>query len=156
MRFSVVDGRQILFGYGFALTAAMLYGCSSVIAKVAIDATQISPVVFTCCSLFLGSVMVFLIAYRDIQPHENIPYRYFLFMMTAGVFSACAVTFLVLAVNRAPVSLATSLASLYPLVALSLSHVFLQRLERITMRIVWGTFLAVLGVVLVIIGSTQL
>ena len=43
-----------------------------------------------------------------------------------------------------------------PMVALSSSHVFLQCLERFTMRIVWGTFLAVLGVVLVIIGSTQL
>ena len=50
----------------------------------------------------------------------------------------------------------TPLASLNPLVTLTLAHLFLQRLERVTARMVGGTVMAVGGVVLVVVGSTQL
>ncbi len=37
---------------------------------------------------------------------------------------------------------------------LLLAHIFLERLERVTKQLFMGTLLAVLGVILVIIGST--
>lgn len=96
------------------------------------------------------------LVHRDIRPNVHFPRRYFGFMMAVVVVSGSAITFLTLAVNRAPVAVVTPLASLNPLVTLTLAHLFLQRLERVTVRVVGGTAMAVVGVVLVVVGSTQL
>lgn len=156
MQSRVTGERRLLLGYGLALMAAALYGASSVIAKKAMEDNGIPPVVFTAFSLLFGAVMVFLLAHRDIRPNVHVPRRYFGFIIAAGVVSGSAITFLTLAVNRAPVAVVTPLASLNPLVTLTLAHLFLQRLERVTARMVGGTVMAVGGVVLVVVGSTQL
>jgi drug/metabolite transporter (DMT)-like permease len=52
------------------------------------------------------------------------------------------------------VVIVTPIASISPLVTLVLAHFFLNKLEQVTKWIVFGTGLAVLGIVMVIIGST--
>ena len=155
MQAKITGQKRVFAGYGMALMAAALYGGSSVIAKKAMTENDIAPVVFTSFSLLFGVVIVFLLFHRNFNIKAGVPRRYFGFMIAAGLASGSAITFLVLAVNRAPVAVVTPLASLNPLVTLTLAHLFLQRLERVTARVVAGTVLAVLGVILVIIGSVQ-
>ena len=155
MQAKITGQKRVLTGYGMALMAAALYGGSSVIAKKAMTDNDIAPVVFTSFSLLFGVAIVFLLLHRNFKFSAGVPRRYFGFMIAAGLASGSAITFLVLAVNRAPVAVVTPLASLNPLVTLTLAHLFLQRLERVTARVVAGTVLAVLGVILVIIGSVQ-
>ena len=151
----ITGQKRVITGYGMALMAAALYGGSSVIAKKAMAENDITPVVFTSFSLLFGVVIVFLLLHRNFNFEVGVPRRYFGFMIAAGLASGSAITFLVLAVNRAPVAVVTPLASLNPLVTLALVHLFLQRLERVTARVMAGTVLAVLGVILVILGSVQ-
>ena len=146
----------MLAGSALALLAAVLYGISTVVAKKAMDDNDISPLVFTPLSLLFGTVLVFILAGRDVGPSLRVSRRYFGFLIGAGIASGMAVTLLILAVSRAPVAVVTPIAALNPIVALLLAHLFLQRLERVTIRVVAGTTLAVVGVVLVILGSTQL
>ena len=63
------------------------------------------------------------------------------------------VSFLYLALSKAPVIVVSPVFALNPVVALVLAHFFLQRLERITLPLVLGTFFAVGGVVTVIVGT---
>ncbi len=143
-------------GYGFALTASAFYGGSTVIAKTALEQSDISAIVFTAFSLLFGAAIVYLIFHRSIDFTVAAPKRHFGFMMAAGVSSATAVTLLIFAVSRAPVSVVTPIMSLNPLFTLVLAHLFLRRLELVTPRVLLGTTFAVVGVVLVILGGSQL
>ena len=156
MRASLGIERSLLIGSGLALVAAGLYGAGSVVAKKAMGDYDIPPVVFTSFSLLLGTLMVFALAQGNIRSDLRVPKRYLGFVMAAGVASGLGVTFLTLAVNRAPVAVVTPIAALNPIVTLILVHLFLQRLERISPRVVMGTLVAVIGVILVIVGSSQL
>ena len=156
MQASLRGEKRLLIGSGLALVAAALYGASSVVAKKAMGDYDIPPVVFTSFSLFFGTMMLFALAQRDIGSNLAVPRRYFGFIMAAGVSSGSAVTFLALALNRAPVAVITPVLSLSPLVTLILVHLFLQRLERVTVRVVLGTVIALTGVILVIVGGSQL
>ena len=148
--------KKLLFGYALALVAAGLYGASSVVAKKAMGTYDIPPVIFTAFSLMFGTIMLLAVAQHDIGSSLVIPKRYFVFIMAAGVSSGSAVTFLALALNRAPVAVVTPVLSLSPLVTLVLVHLFLRRLERVSSRVILGTVVALAGVILVIMGGSQL
>ena len=156
MQLSHAGQRKILTGLAFALIAAAFYGGSSVIAKKAMTEEDIPPVVFTSFSLLMGVAIVFILFHRRYNFRDRIPRKYLGFIMAAGITSGCAVTLLASAVSRAPIAVVTPLAFLNPLVTLILAHFFLQKLERITPRIVLGTVFAVSGVILVVLGSVQL
>ena len=53
------------------------------------------------------------------------------------------------ALSKAPVVVISPVVAISPLVSLALAHLFLQRLEKITVRTVVGTLLVVLGVAIV-------
>ena len=122
------------------MVAAVAYGTGNVIAKKGMGETDVPPIVFTSFSLMFGMAII-----------SRWP---LLMMMAAGVSSGCAVMFLVLGLDRATVTMVSPIVALNPIVTLVMAHFLLQRLERITMRVVLGTFLAVVGVVLVVVGST--
>jgi drug/metabolite transporter (DMT)-like permease len=58
------------------------------------------------------------------------------------------------ALSMSNVVIVTPIASISPIVTLVLAHIFLNKLEQVTKWIVLGTSLAVLGIIMVIIGST--
>ena len=156
MQTRLASEKTVLLGTGLALVASVLYGASSVVAKKGMAEYDVPPIVFTAFSMLLGTFMVFLLAQRGIKSNLQAPRRYFLFMMAAGIASGAAVIFLTIAIKRAPVAVVTPLISLNPLFALILIHLFLQRLERVTLRTMAGTLMAMGGVVLIILGSIQL
>ena len=76
------------------------------------------------------------------------------FIIFCGLASALGVISLFTALSMSDVVIVTPIASISPLVTLVLAHIFLNKLEQVTKWIVFGTGLAVLGIVMVIIGST--
>ena len=154
MRVSQAANRRILLGSGLAVVAAAAYGTGNVIAKKGMGETDVPPIVFTSFSLMFGMAMLSMLSAKSIAGGARISRWPLAMMMAAGVSSGCAVMFLVLGLDRATVTLVSPIVALNPIVTLVMAHFLLQRLERITMRVVLGTFLAVVGVVLVVIGSS--
>ena len=79
---------------------------------------------------------------------------FLVYVALSGLAAAPAIISLNYALQRADVVIVSPIASISPLVTLLLAHVFLSRLERVTKRVLVGTMLTVLGVVLAIFGST--
>ena len=52
----------------------------------------------------------------------------------------------------APVILASPIVATYPLIAMILAQIFLQRLERVTLRMVLGAILVAVGISFVVLG----
>ena len=71
----------------------------------------------------------------------------------SGLASAFGVTSFYLSLDRVSVVIASPVAGANPLVAILMTHIFLQRLERVSVRTVVGAILVVAGVALVTIGT---
>ncbi|MBM3924458.1 MAG: DMT family transporter [SAR202 cluster bacterium] len=150
------SNRRLLWGAALAVLSAMCYGASQVIAKKGMKDYDVPPILFTSMGLFFGALVMMLISAKSMPKHAGEPRRYFGFMVLAGVTSGGAVTLLVSALSKAPVAVVTPVASLNPIFTLTMAHLFLQRLERVTLRVVLGTAMALSGVLMVILGSTLL
>ena len=72
----------------------------------------------------------------------------------SGIASASGVTFLYFALSKSPVVVVSPVVAINPLITLTLAHLLLQRLERITKRTIMGTLLVVLGVVIITLSRT--
>ena len=88
-------------------------------------------------------------AYIDLK---NAPLSAILLMGLAGLAGLWGVIFFHVALSNWPVALVTSVSGTYPLMAIVISHFFLKRLERVTLRNVTGAVLVVSGVILIAFG----
>ncbi len=75
------------------------------------------------------------------------------FVCLSGLSVAISIVALFFAVQRAEVVVVAPILATFPLWTLLLSHVFIARLESITLRLVIGALLAVAGVIAVAVGG---
>ena len=154
MRAAVAPRRDLWLGYAASLAAAFGYGSGALAAKMLVD-DHTSPMVATAFSLVFGTIIVAALFHRQaIADLAAAPRRAWLYMALAGLTAAWGVSFYFLALNVAPISVVAPLSSTYPLVSIVLAYVFLQRLERVTMRTVLGGVLVVGGAALVVVGRS--
>ena len=145
--------RSIWVGYLAGMGAAMSYGASQTVGKH-ITTEYAPPLVATAFALIFGFVYVSLLFHRHIpRDMRNSSKSGFLWFGLSGVASSAGVTLLYFALSNAPVVVVSPIAAINPLVTLGLAHIFLRKLERITMRTILGTLLVVLGVVIVTISN---
>ena len=145
--------RRSLLGYALGLGAAASYGASNLVAKF-LSQEFTSPLVIAAVGLFFGIIMLAPFAGKGALEGVRTARAGLGFMAISGLASAVAVIALYFAFQRSDVVIVAPIASINPLVTLLLAHLFLSRLERVTRELLRGTLLAVLGVILVVIGST--
>ena len=149
----LMERRPRLFGYLAAFGAACSYGTITVLGRIAVTDLTI-PLVTATYTMLVGFIVMGLFSSRSIPVMlREAPRRALLSVALGGLFMSSGVSFLYLALSKAPVIVVSPVFALNPVVALVLAHFFLQRLERITLPLVLGTFFAVGGVVTVIIGT---
>ena len=104
----------------------------------------------TAFALLFGLLYVSLMFHRHIPVDLKAnPRRGYLWFALSGITSASGVALLYFALSEAPVVVISPVVAISPLVSLTLAHLFLQRLEKITKRTIMGTLLVVLGVVII-------
>jgi drug/metabolite transporter (DMT)-like permease len=140
-----------MFGLLCAAGGAFGYGSSHTIARYVLTTDVPAPIVATYALLF-GIVALAAMSFRQLPLNFRASRPALAKMAVAGVFSSFGIFFMYMALARAPVVIVSPLAALYPLVAMGLTHAFLQRLERVTARMMVGGALTALGVALVVIG----
>ncbi len=153
MRASLEINRKAWTGYAFALGAAMCFGGSNVLAKSLIG-QYAPPLVIACFSLLFGTAALLPFVGRGLVAGLSVPRVQVGMILFSGVIAAGAVISLYFSLSRAPVVVVSPIAATNPFITLVLAHLFLQHMERVTLRVVMGTLLVVAGVGLVILGST--
>ncbi|MDP6402283.1 MAG: DMT family transporter [SAR202 cluster bacterium] len=152
MRLTGVVRSRMALGYIASLGSALSYGSVTLVARKITD-DYASPVVGTAFSMLFGTLIMAVLFHRHaIADAPGAPRRAWLFVALAGCSATWGVSFWFLALSRAPVVLVSPLAGTYPLVAIALTHVFLQKLEKVTWRTVVGAMFAVAGVALIAVG----
>ena len=144
-------GGPLATGILCALGGATAYAAGHNIARHVVTSSASAPVAATY-TLFFGTTILAVISLPRLGKLVDVSRAAVLTMAAAGVMSSLAIFFMYTALSKAPVTLASPLVALYPLIAMTLAHFFLQRLERITPRMVIGAILIAIGVTFVILG----
>ena len=153
--------KVFILGYLMALAAGASYGATNVMAKQVIEIYD-SPLMVTAFSMLIGLfVLAPLVGASAARTgvlragHRSLgkTFHSLRFVAMAGLASGIAVNALYFAVQKADVVVISPIVASSPLVTLLLAHIFLARLETVTRKLVAGTLMAVLGVVLVVVGS---
>ena len=145
------SGGSLTIGILCALAGATAYGTGHNIARYMVTEAVSAPVAASY-TLFSGMVILAAISLPRLGKLVETPRAAVLTMATSGVMSSLAILFMYTALSKAPVTLASPLVALYPLIAMVLAHFFLQRLERITTGMIIGALMVAIGVTFVIVG----
>jgi drug/metabolite transporter (DMT)-like permease len=152
MNLNWTQDRRVILGYLASLGSAACYGTVTLVARKITDEYS-SPVVGTAFSMLFGTLIMAILFHRHaIADVPGTPKRAWLFVALAGCSATWGVSFWFLGLSRAPIVLVSPLAGTYPLIAIALTHVFLQRLEKVTWRTAIGAMFAVAGVALIALG----
>ena len=147
--------RRYLFGCLFGLMAGAATGGSTVLAKQAVGVYH-SPLAITVLGMLAAVLVVIpavgLIAWRNPAVRE-FEWRSMAFVAFSGVSTTASIIAQLFAVQRADVVIVSPILATFPLWTLLLSHIFIARLEQITLRLTLGTLVTVAGVVAVVLGG---
>ena len=148
--FSKVD--PVALGILSSFAASASYGLGTVIARQAVSGAA-SPMVAALFSLLAGFGTMVLFSARHMGTDLKAPRRTYLNLGIAGAFAVLGIVLLYIALAIAPVAVVSPVSSLSPMFSLLFSHFFLQRMERVTLKIVLGTVLVLAGVVIITVSS---
>ena len=149
------DKTNLLIGYLISLLAALCYGTASYLGKILVD-ESITPIVTGIYAIFFGSVVLAVLVRKEIKFIAKAGIKSIIFMSLAGIAGSFAITVFFWGVQLGSLTTVAPLVSLQALVAMTLTHLFLQKLERITPRIFFGTALVAIGIALIIITSNNI
>ena len=142
-------------GYLLALGGALTFASRDVISRHVVSGIA-PPLVSAAFALAIGGGILLLFTHRDVvNTLRRVPTKYILVCALAGICQGLAVAALFQALSRAPVTVVSPISASSPLITLVLSHIFLRRLESISVVLVMGTLLSVAGVVTVVLGAAS-
>lgn len=144
--------RDAIIGRTLGIGAALAYGVSSVLIRQGV-ADMAPPLVGAAVALLSGTLALSIIGMRNLGrtnlTQNKMP---IVFLLISGVAAGLGVVSSFFALKMAPVVIVSPLQSISPLFTLLGSYLFLSHLERITPRLVLGSFLVVLGAILLAVG----
>ena len=147
--------RRYLIGCLAGLTAGAATGGSTVLAKQAVSVYD-SPLVITALGMLAAMLIVVpvvsVIAVRSPAVRE-FDWRSMGLIWLSGLSTTVSIVAQLFAVQRADVLIVAPILATFPLWTLLLSHVFISRLEQITLRLTIGAMVTVVGVVAVTLGG---
>ena len=103
-------------------------------------------------AMFIVVPAVGIIAARNpvIRPFD---WKSMSFIGVSGLSTTASIVSQLFAVQRADVVIVAPLLATFPLWTLLLAHIFIARMEQITLRLVIGTIVTVAGVIAVALGG---
>ena len=147
--------RRYLLGCLSGLMAGAATGASTVLAKQTVNVYD-SPLTIAAlgmlAAMFIVVPVVGLIAARspDVRAFDR---RMMALVFLSGLCTTVSIVAQLFAVQRADVVIVAPILATFPLWTLLLSHLFIARLERITLRLTIGAIVTVAGVVAVALGG---
>ena len=147
--------RRYLLGCLSGLMAGAATGGSTVLAKQTVGVYE-GPLTITAlgmlAAMFIVIPAVIVIAARNASVRA-FDWRSMGFIGISGLSITVSIVARLFAVQQADVVIIAPILATFPLWTLLLSHIFIARLEQITLRLTLGTLVTVAGVVAVILGG---
>ena len=136
-------------GYLYPLGSAICYGVSSVLIRQGVSSGLASPLVGATIALLSGSIALLPQTVSNARAFAKSPKQAYVFFLLAGLAASVGTISNFYALRYAPVGVVAPLTSISPLVTILLARFFLKELEKVTLRVVVGSGLVVLGVAII-------
>ena len=146
-----VADKQMILGFAMALGAGLCYGTTNVIGKKVVEDYD-HPLVVSSFALMFGMLIMLSLAYSSVPGAVRNSRSSLLPILLAGACSGTGVIGTYFALSRTDVVVAAPVISSSPLVTLVLAHLLLRSLEKITWRLILGTAMIIVGVILIVFG----
>ena len=147
--------RTQLLGYLVALGSAASFSTRDVVSRHVVSGIA-PPLVTSVYTIAIGSLMLLALTLPSaIRSFRGVPFRYTSKCIFAGVFQGIANISLFQALSLAPVTVVSPTLATQSLFVLAIAHFTLSRLESVTIPLVIGTVLSVIGVTLVVLGASN-
>ena len=147
--------RRYLLGCLSGLMAGAATGGSTVLAKQTVGMSD-SPLTITAlgmlAAMFIVIPVVSIIALRS-PAIRAFDWKSMGFVCLSGLSTTVSIVAQLFAVQRADVLIVAPILATFPLWTLLLAHIFIARLERITLRLTIGAVVTVAGVAAVAVGG---
>lgn len=147
--------RRYLLGCLSGLMAGAATGASTVLAKQTVALYE-APLAITSLGMLAAMLVVLptvgIIAARNAEIRKY-DWRSMWFVGLSGLSTTVSIVAQIFAVQRADVVIVAPILATFPLWTLLLSHIFIARLEQITLRLTVGTVVTVAGVAAVAVGG---
>ena len=147
--------RRYLLGCLSGLMAGAATGGSTVLAKQTVNVSD-APLTIAAIGM-LAAMLIVLPTVAVIAARNPAVRAYDLksmgFVCLSGLSTTVSIVAQLFAVQRADVLIVAPILATFPLWTLLLSHIFISRLEEITLRLTVGTVVAVGGVAAVAVGG---
>lgn len=145
--------RKMIIGIAFGIGAAMAYGTSSVLIRKG-TTTMTPPLVGAAVSLLAGTLTLLIFKAGELKSSLSQSRKATGFLLLSGITAGLGILSSFFALSQAPVVIVSPIQSTSPLFALVWSALFLRRLEKITPRLIIGSILVMLGIVLITVNRT--
>ncbi len=116
----------VAMGLLCAVAGAAAYGTGHAIARHVVTRAAPAPVAATY-TLFFGMLFLFVVSVPHLGSDLKAPRWSLMMMGLAGICSSFGIFLMYTALARAPVMLASPIVATYPLIAMTFTHLFLQR-----------------------------
>jgi drug/metabolite transporter (DMT)-like permease len=135
---------QARLGFVVIMASTLVYSVAQVSTRSMLI-EDISPIIASLITLFAGSIVLLLLTLRDFKDT--------FWMIIAGILASNGAMLSFLALQKAPVVLVSPILSITPLITLVLAAIFLRQVEKLNARIIIGSLIVVVGVVLVVLAK---
>ena len=144
--------RGVVLGYVCGLSAAVAYGSSTFMIKILVT-DYATPLVTATFSVMFGLLMLAPLVASDVPRAFREHRRFATMFVFSGIAGGIGSLSIFFALERGDLMVVTPIISTSPLITLILAHLFLQRLEKLTIPIILGAILVVGGTALVVVGD---
>jgi len=143
--------RGRLLGYLVSLGAAICYAGTSVLTRKGLI-EYAPPLVGLTISLVVGTLAFAITEARTPWSALASKRRGLYYFLLAGVAGALGLIANYFALSVAPVVLVSPITSINPLISITCVWLFMQRSEKVTLRVLVGALLVLAGVALITVG----
>ena len=143
--------RSRLLGYLVSLGAAICYAATGVLTRKGLI-EYAPPLVGLTISLVVGTLAFAITEVHTPWSALASKRRGLYYFLLAGVAGALGLVANYFALSVAPVVLVSPIVSINPLISITWVWLFMQRSERVTIRVLVGALLVLAGVVLITVG----
>jgi drug/metabolite transporter (DMT)-like permease len=140
--------RSRLLGYIFSFTATLAYSAVTVMGRWGVRELA-SPITGATISLITGTLLMSLITVRNTNIHLKGSKKGFIFFAIAGLLSAVGAIGFYSAVRTVDAIVAGPILASNAFITIAVVRVVLQRLERVTLRLILSSVLIVGGGLLI-------
>ncbi len=142
-----------LYGTAASLLSILCYGSGQMVSRGLLGGGETPPQTGSTITLFVGMLVLGAVSSRNLPRDLRAPKRALAWIMIAGVLASSGAFLSFFAFSLAPLVVVSPIVAVSPLMTLVLTAIFLRQTERITRRVVLGSFLVIMGVILVILGN---